>query len=277
MTRRWLAPCIGALAVIWLGTAGGTLSATVPPPDPVLDDGNTPAAPPDEGGTPAPPPPPTTIPGTGTADGPPRLVVIPDGCPEPGVAALAFVGTVVGKDDIAQVVRFEIDQLRAGSTTDWAIDGLIDVRFGDDYRFLDVGEQYLVGAGFDPEYGALSSSVRPPEPDFGGNDVVGVDDSSIVCPMVDDPVRTLMVDGTDVDSGVMSLLFDDRRVVLATLAVPAAIAFAALVVLVMLRVAIGLAGKGVFQLGRAAVTPVPDHRAVRIRRHRPADEDQLTS
>ena len=262
---------------MWLGTAGGTLSATVPPPDPVLDDGDTPAAPPDEGGTPAPPPPPTTIPGTGTADGPPRLVVIPDGCPEPGVAALAFVGTVVGKDDIAQVVRFEVDQLRAGSTTDWAIDGLVDVRFGDDYRFLDVGEQYLVGAGFDPEYGALSSSVRPPEPDFGGNAVVGVDDSSIDCPIVDDPVRTLMVDGTDVDSGVMSLLFDDRRVVLATLAVPAAIAFAALVVLVMLRVAIGLAGKGVFQLGRAAVTPVPDHRAVRIRRHRPADEDQLTS
>jgi len=276
VTRRWLAPCIGALAVIWLGTAGGSLSATVPPADP-LDEGDTPAAPPDEGGTPAPPPPPTTIPGTGTADGPPRLVVIPDGCPEPGVAALAFVGTVVGKDDIAQVVRFEIDQLRAGSTNDWAIDGLVDVRFGDDYRFLDVGEQYLVGAGFDPEYGALSSSVRPPEPDFGGNDVVGVNDSSIDCPIVDDPVRTLMVDGTDVDSGVMSLLFDDRRVVLATLAVPAAIAFAALVVLVMLRVAIGLAGKGVFQLGRAAVTPVPDHRAVRIRRHRPADEDQLTS
>jgi len=272
VTRRWLAPCIGAIAVIWLGTAGGTLSATIPPPD-----DTTVATPTDEeGGTPAPPPPPTTTPGTGTGDGPPRLVVIPDGCPEPGVAALAFVGTVVGKDDIAQVVRFEIDQLRAGSTTEWAIDGLIDVRFGDDYRFLDVGKQYLVGAGFDPEYGALSSSVRPPEPEFGGNDVVGVNDSSIDCPKVDDPVRTLMVDGTDVDSGVMTLLFDDRRVVLATLAVPAAIAFAAMVVLVLLRVAIGLAGKGVFQLGRAAVTPVPDHRAVRIRRHRP-DEDQLTN
>ncbi len=156
-----------------------------------------------------------------------------------------------------------------GSASNWAVDGLIDIRFGDDYRFLDVGEQYLVGAGFDPEYAALSSNVRPPEPDFGGNDVVGVDDSAVECPPVDDPVRTLLVDGTDVDSGVMSLLFDDRRVLLATIAVPAAIAFAALVVLVLLRMFVGLATKGVFQLGRAAVTPVPDHRAVRVRRHRP--------
>ena len=193
--------------MIWLGTAGGTLSATIPPPD-----DTTVATPTDEeGGTPAPPPPPTTTPGTGTGDGPPRLVVIPDGCPEPGVAALAFVGTVTGKDDIAQVVRFHIDQLRVRVGEDWAVDGLIDVRFGDDYRFLDVGKQYLVGAGFDPEYAALSSNVRPPEPEFGGNDVVGVDDSAVDCPKVDDPVRTLMVDGTDVDSGVMSLLFDDRR------------------------------------------------------------------
>ena len=182
---------------------------------------------------------------------------------------LAFVGTATGKDDIAQVVRFRIDQLRAGSASDWAVDGLIDIRFGDDYRFLDIGEQYLVGAGFDREYAALSSNVRPPEPSFGGNDVVGVDDSAVECPRVDDPVRTLLVDGTDVDSGVMSLLFDDRRVLLATIAVPAAIAFVALVVLVLFRMFVGLATKGVFQLGRAAVTPVPDHRAVRVRHHRP--------
>jgi hypothetical protein len=203
--------------------------------------------------------------------GPSSLIEIPDGCPQPEQAVLAFTGTAMGKDDIAQVVRFRIDQLRAGSTSDWAIDGLIDVRFGDDYRFLEVGDQYLVGAGFDTEYGALSSRVRPPEPDFGGNDVVGVDDSSVECPTVDDPVRTLMVDGTDVDSGVMSLLFDDRRVVLATIAVPTAIALVALIALAIVRLLLGLAGKGVFQLGRAAVTPVPDHRAVRIRRHRASD------
>jgi len=212
----------------------------------------------------APPPPDTTVPG---GNGP--LVVVPPACPTPNRAVVAFVGTVTGKDDVAQVVRFHIDQLRSGSASNWAVDGLIDVRFGADYRFLDVGEQYLVGAGFDPEYAALSSNVRPPEPDFGGNDVVGVDDSAVTCPTVDDPIRTLRVDGTDVDSGVMSLLFDDQRVLLATIAVPTAIAFAALIVLVLLRMFVGLATKGVFQLGRAAVTPVPDHRAVRVRRHRP--------
>jgi hypothetical protein len=197
------------------------------------------------------------------------LVVVPPTCPSPDPAVLAFVGTATGKDDVAEVVRFRIDQLRSGSASDWAVEGLIDVRFGDDYRFLDIGEQYLVGAGFDPEHAALSSNVRPPEPDFGGNDVVGVQDSAVECPDVDDPVRTLLVDGTDVDSGVMSLLFDDRRLLLATIAVPAAIAFVALVVLVLFRMFVGLATKGVFQLGRSAVTPVPDHRAVRVRRHRP--------
>jgi len=224
----------------WAGLCGaGSAAAVAPPPDTTLPSGNVP------------------------------LVVVPPTCPNPDRAALAFVGTVTGKDDVAQVVRFEIDQLRSGSAGDFAIDGLIDVRYGDDYRFLVVGEQYLVGASFDPEYAALSSNVRPPEPYFGGNDVVGVDDSAVECPVVDDPVRTLLVDGTDVDSGVMSLLFDDRRVLLATIAVPSAIAFVALVVLVLFRMFVGLATKGVFQLGRAAVTPVPDHRAVRVRRHRP--------
>lgn len=241
MTRRRLAArTIGVAGLLWLATAGATQAAAPPPDD--------------------------TVP-----DGPTSLVEIPDGCPEPEAAVLAFTGTALGKDDIAQVVRFRIDQLRAGSTSEWAIDGLIDVRYGDDYRFVDLGEQYLVGAGVDTAYGALSSRVRPPEPDFGGNDVVGVDDSSVECPTVDDPVRTLMVDGTDVDSGVMSLLFDDRRVLLATIAVPTAIALVALVALALLRLIVGLAGKGVLQLGRAAVTPVPDHRAVRIRRHRTSD------
>lgn len=212
----------------------------------------------------APAPPDTTVP-----DGPNPLVVVPPSCPAPDPADLAFVGTVTGKDDVKQVVRFHIDQLRAGSASSWAIDGLIDVRYGGDYRFVDVGGQYLVGAGLDAEYGVLSSAVRPPEPSFGGNDVVGVDDSAVDCPAVDDPVRTLNVDGTDVDSGVLSPLFDDRRLLSATIAVPVALALAALVVLVLLRMFISLAAKGVFRLGRAAVTPAPDHRAVRVRSHQP--------
>lgn len=197
------------------------------------------------------------------------LVPVPAGCPTPQRADVVFVGTTTGKDDVTQTVRFEIDQLRAGTANPWAVDGMIDVRYGEDYRFLVEGEQYLVGAGFNSSYGALSSTVRPVEPNFGGNDVIGVDDTAIECPVVDDPIRTLNVDGTSVNSGVLSLLFDDRRLLLATIAVPTALAFAALLAFAVLRVLAGLGAKGVFELGRAAVTPVPDHRAVRTRSHHP--------
>jgi hypothetical protein len=205
---------------------------------------------------------------------PDSLIPVPVGCPVPNPAAAVFSGTMIGKDDITQTVRFRIDQVRAGSVDPWAVSGLIDVRYGPDYRFLDKGERYLVGVGLDPVYGLLTSSVRPPEPTFGGNDVVGVDDIAVECPTLDDPIRTLQVDGTSVDSGVLSLMTEDRRLLLATLAVPAAIAFAVLLALVVLRVFGALAVEGVFRLGRAAVTPVPDHRAVRVRSHRPRDEAQ---
>jgi hypothetical protein len=203
---------------------------------------------------------------------PGELIAVPIGCPRPDPAAVAFVGTMIGKDDVTQVVRFRIDQLRAGSAAPWAIDGLIDVRYGDDYRFLDEGEQYLIGAGTDPVYGVLASKVRPAEPTFGGNDVIGVDDVAVTCPELDDPVRTVNLDGTSVDTGVLSLLTEDRRLLLATIGVPAAIAFAVLLALVVLKTFGKLAVAGVWQLGRAAVTPVPDHRATRVRTHRPVDD-----
>jgi hypothetical protein len=206
---------------------------------------------------------------------PDLLIPVPVGCPVPDPAAVVFTGTMIGKDDVTQVVRFRIDQVRAGSAEPWAVNGLIDVRYGPDYRFLSEGDQYLIGVGLDPVYGVPASTVRPPEPTFGGNDVVGVDDLAVDCPTLDDPVRTLQVDGTSVDSGVLSLATEDRRLLLATLAVPTMIAFAVLLALVVLRVFGGLAFRGVFQLGRAAVTPVTDHRAVRVRTHRPRDADAV--
>ena len=219
--------------------------------------------------TPPPPtPPPESVEGADTN----ALIPVPVGCPQPEPAAVVFVGTMLGKDDVTQVVRYQIDQIRAGSASPWAVDGLVDVRYGDDYRFLDRGSTYLVGAGFDPVYGALSSTVRPAEPAFGGNDVIGVDDIAVTCPRIDDPIRTLNVDGTSVDSGLLSLLTEDRRLLLATLAVPTAIAFAALIALVLLKTFGRLALAGVWQLGRAAVTPVTDHRAARVRAHRSTSE-----
>lgn len=229
-------------------TAGGAIAAGA-----VL--GLAPAA---SAQTPPPPEPPVSD----------SLIPVPEGCPTPEPAVVVFTGTMVGKDDVTEVVRFRIDQLRAGSARPWAIDGLIDIRYGDDYRFLDEGDQYLVGAGFDPAFGTLASTVRPAEPVFGGNDVVGIDDLAVECPELDDPVRTLNADGTSVDSGVLSLLFEDRRLLAATVFVPAVIVFVALIALVVLKLFGSVAFKGVFRLGRAAVTPVPDHRSIRTRTHR---------
>jgi hypothetical protein len=255
--RTGLVGLLCALA-LWLSIDGGAATAAPAPDDP----------------------PPVTLP---QEISPPEpgvqsdlLIPVPVGCPVPDPAAVVFTGTMIGKDDVTQVVRFRIDQVRAGSAEPWAINGLIDVRYGPDYRFLAEGEQYLVGVGLDPVYAVPASTVRPPEPTFGGNDVVGVDDLAVDCPTIDDPVRTLNVDGTSVDSGVLSLMTEDRRLLLATLAVPTMIAFAVLLALVVLRVFGGLAFRGVFQLGRAAVTPVTDHRAVRVRSHRPRDADAAT-
>lgn len=197
------------------------------------------------------------------------LVPVPIGCPAPVPADVAFVGRSVAKD--FEKVRYRILHLRAGSVTGNAIDGLVDVLYFEDTKFIDIGEEFLVGARFDAEYGQLYSTVRPDEPLFGGNDVIGLNDTDVECPVLDDPVRTLNRDGTSVDSGVLSPLFDDKQKLLATLGVPASIAFAAIIALVLLRRLWGLALKGIFGLARAAVTPTTDHRAIRVRSHRADD------
>ncbi len=196
----------------------------------------------------------------------PGLLDVPVGCAVPDPADVAFIGTAVAKD--FEKVRYEIVQLRAGSISGYSIDGLVDVLYLDDAKFVDLDENYLVGARFDPDFGALFSTIRPDEPLFGGNDVIGLEDTDVECPVIDDPVRTVHPDGTSVDSGVLSPLLDNKRTLFATLGVPTAIAFAVLIGLVSLRQAWRYFLMGVFELGRAAVTPAPDHASIRVREHR---------
>ena len=232
------------VAVVWLGTPTGAAAAPIPPP-------------------------PTPAPDTSAS-----LVPIPAGCPVPDPAELAFVGTVLDKDGFIEkgTVRYRIDQMKAGSANRYAVDGVIDVRYGPDSKYLDVGDQYFVAAAVDPSIGALASRISPEQPLFGGDAVIGLDDTAVECPVVDDPIRTLHVDGTPVESGLLAPLFEDRRLLLATIGVPAAITGAVLVALVLARRVLDLGVKGVFALGRAAVTPTGDHKAARIREHRPADD-----
>jgi hypothetical protein len=201
---------------------------------------------------------------------PGAVIEVPVGCPLPDPAAVVFVGTLTAKD--FRTGRFEIDQIRAGNASPWSVDGLIDVRYGPDAQFLDVGTQYLIGAGVDPDVGVLSSRVTPPAPLFGGNDIIGVDDVDVECPDVDDPIRTLNVDGSSVDSALMQSFVAEPRTLLAAWAIPLAVLGAALIVLIIVKRAVVLGFAGIFALGRSAVTPAPDHRAVRLREHRPRHE-----
>jgi hypothetical protein len=218
---------------------------------------------------PVPPPEPAPV------DGPPSLLPVPPGCTPPEIADVAFVGTVLDKDGLIEkgTVRFQIDQLKAGDSRPFAVGGMIDVRFGPDSKYLDVGAGYLVSASVDPSIGVLSSKVTPDAPLFGGDAVVGLEDTAVDCPTFEDPVQTLNVDGSTVDSGLLSPMLEDRRLLLATIGVPAAIAGAVLIALVLLRRMLDIGFRGIFALGRTAVTPSTDVAAARVRQHRTSEED----
>jgi hypothetical protein len=135
---------------------------------------------------------------------PTRIIPLPAGCAAPPIEQAVFVGTLALRD--ATTARFTVDRLRSGSLEGFALGGQVDVVFGDEVRFLVDGAQYIVGAGIDVDRRALVSTVREPTPIFGGSEVAGVNSSEVACPTIDDPVRTLNIDGSDVESGVLAPL-----------------------------------------------------------------------
>jgi hypothetical protein len=255
MVRGWWKGVLVAAGVALMPSAA-VFAAPVEPgtPTPVVPDPPDPSAP-------APEPEVVSDPGS--------LVQVPAGCPVPAPADVAFVGTVIGKDEFVQkgTVRYQIDQVRAGNASPYSIDGVIDVRYGPDSQYLELESQYLVAAAVDPRIGALGSKVAPEALLFGGDAVVGLEDTEVECPVIDDPVMTLNLDGTPIESDLLKPFFEDKRLLLATIAVPAAIAAVALIGLVLLRRLMDIGFHGIFALARAAVTPSPDHRASRVRRH----------
>ena len=87
------------------------------------------------------------------------LVNVPVGCPIQPLPDVVFVGTVVDSD--FRTVRFRVDQVRAGDIGQFASSGLVDVRYGIDAKYLDEGDQYLIGALYDPNIQSLRSRVQP--------------------------------------------------------------------------------------------------------------------
>lgn len=156
---------------------------------------------------------------------------VPDECPPPPESVAVFVGLVEATD--WRTARYTVLQVRAGSLDDDAVGGLVDVDYLDDVRFLEVGQRYVVGAGRDPYTQRLISTVSPPAPRFGGNQVVALDD--VECPTYPDPVRTLDLDGTPVESGVLTPLYGEGRALARAVLLPVLWVFGALLAVASLR------------------------------------------
>jgi hypothetical protein len=165
------------------------------------------------------------------------LVPVPSACIAPPRPEVVFVGTLVERD--FRTGRFEIDQVRAGDESPFAVDGLIDVRYGFDVDYLEIGDQYLVSARRDPVIGLLASKIREPAPLLGGDDVVGVAESDVECPRLEDPIRTFLPDGSSIDSAVLAPLGDHSTQLLGAFLIPIAVAFGIIFVLATLRWGIG--------------------------------------
>jgi len=190
------------------------------------------------------------------------LVVVPAGCASPEPATVVFIGTLVATD--AATARYRAGDVRAGSLAGYVISDQVDVKYDRETRLLEPGRRYLVGAAIDAETGSLRSRVAPPVPLFGGDAVVGVDDSDVPCPVLEDPVRTLAADGGSIDSGLFTPLRDSKGRILLAVARPFALAFAILVVLVVLKHLVFGLGRSLGEIGEGE-RPARPRRSGRLR------------
>ncbi|HEX2783636.1 MAG TPA: hypothetical protein VHN36_08625 [Ilumatobacteraceae bacterium] len=213
---RWA--FFGILIATWCGTPVRAAPPTEPPTTP----STTEVAPVEQ-------PPPIVDPQVVSAP----LIATPVGCTAPPAPIAVFVGTLAAAD--ATTARFGVEQIRAGSLDGYAVDTIVDVRYGDDIRFLHPGDEYLVGAAPDAVTGLLSSKVRLAAPLFGGDAVIGVNDTDVRCPRFEDGVKTLLADGTDVDTGVLAPLKTAKRSLLKAVLKPLGIAVGVLIVLAAVK------------------------------------------
>jgi hypothetical protein len=183
------------------------------------------------------------------------LVDVPVGCPIQPLPDVVFVGTAVDSD--YRTVRFRVDQARAGDIGQFSSQGLVDVRYGIDAKYLDEGDQYLIGALYDSTIQSLRSRVQPQLLIRGGDEIIGATESELACPVVADPMRTLHTDGSSVDSGVLSPFFGNRDGLLRSLLVPIALVCLAVFVLAAFRWFLTGFGRGVESIARPQPRSAP--------------------
>lgn len=189
------------------------------------------------------------------------IVAVPAGCPTPAATTAVFFGKVDKMD--FRTAQFTVASVRAGTLNGFAVGDQVQVRYGDDVRFLDVGTSYIVGATPDPATGVLISKLREATPLFGGDAVAGADDSDVKCPTVEDPVMTLTSQATPVDTGLLTPLRTAKRDLLLAVLRPLVIALAVLVGLVLIK-------QLIFATGRSLRSnTVTERTVVRVSSRRP--------
>lgn len=234
LTHMWRAACVVLLGMIVLAAPVAAEAApptSDPPDDQTGDDlsGDT-----------------GTVTGGDTGDTVPvtlPLVPIPTGCTQPTPPHIVFVGSVVDRD--VRTIRYHIESIRYGQPDPFAGDDRIDVRYGLDAQYLEDGEEYLVSAFVDPDLGVLVSRVTEPIEHFGGDEVIGVSESDVDCPAFEDSMRTLRLDGSSIDGGVLSPFFDARIRILGSVLVPAGLALGAIFLLASLRLSVAGLYRGI--------------------------------
>ncbi|MFM7409316.1 MAG: hypothetical protein ACKO3L_00730, partial [Actinomycetota bacterium] len=159
---------------------------------------------------------------------PSATTTVPVGCPPAPVSQAVFVGKVKVLD--ATQALYELVRLRSGSLAGYStevpnVDGTVvtevGIYYGRDVKFLEVGDSYLVGTALDATTGRIFSRVTEEAPLFGGNEVADINNSGVVCPNFADVARTLNVDGSSVESGVLSGLSGESDRIILALVIPA--------------------------------------------------------
>ena len=164
------------------------------------------------------------------------FIPVPVGCAAPRMPHIVFVGSVVDRD--FRTIRFEIERIRSGRSDPFASGNLIDVRFGLDAQYLDDDTSYLVSAVVDPDLGLLVSRATPPIENFGGDEVIGVSETDVNCPVFEDPMRTLHLDGTPIEASLLQPLLDAKVRILGALLIPLGVAIVVVFVLAMFRLSL---------------------------------------
>jgi hypothetical protein len=213
---RWVG-LVGLLGALWLA-ASEPADATTPPDDSttttLVTDTTVPVAPP-------------------AALGP--LIQSPPGCVVPEPALAVFRGRVLNIDDPPTLAQFRVLSMLAGSLDGHTSADRVLIGYGQEASFLEVGVEYIVGVRLDLDSNRLVSRILRPAPLFGGDAVIGVEDTNLECPRIEDPISTLLSDGSSVDSGVLTPLQDSGSELVKSVLQPLMIALALLIALAFVK------------------------------------------